>query len=73
MPSAKIQTGMATKPSITECCFIKAVERQTKIQNITISVLIHHLASFSLSQIEAIPMEYATCKEGHTLEFVSAV
>ena len=71
MYSAKIQTGIATNPSIIECCFMNTVERQTNMQNTTIADFVHQAADFSLSQIDAIPIEYATCSEGQTLEFVS--
>ena len=69
--SAKMQTGMAAKISTTECCFTKATEIQIIKQKTVISVLDNLDTDFSFKKVDAIPIEYATCKEGHTFVLVS--
>lgn len=71
--SASKHTGIATKISTTECCFTNATDIHTKKQKITMNVLHHVDADFSFSQVEAIPIEYATCKDGQTFVLVSNV
>ena len=73
MISARIQTGIAAKKSTAECCFMNIVERQTKAEKITTKDLVFHEAEFSLSHTEAMPIEYAQCREGQTPVFVSKV
>lgn len=51
---------MAAKISKTECCLTNATEIQTKKQKTVIIVLQITEAEVSLSQVEAIPIEYAT-------------
>jgi hypothetical protein len=55
IPSVK-----AANISTTECCFTNATDMHTKAQNTTINVLHPLDADFSLSHVDAIPIEIAT-------------
>ena len=57
---------MAAKKSIAECCLMNMVDRQIITTAKTTKHFHRMLMPFSLVQTEAMPTEYATCREGHT-------
>jgi hypothetical protein len=58
--SARRHTGIATRISITECCFTNATEIQINKQNAMIHNFITFETDISLLQVDAIPNEKAT-------------
>ena len=66
-----MQIGIAAKISTTECCFTNATEMHTMKQN-TVTNVLHLLDTIgSFNQVDAIPTENATCRDGQTLVLVS--
>jgi hypothetical protein len=62
---------MAARKSMNECCFIKTVDRQIVRQKSAIDTFTAFGTFLPLAHTEAIAIEMAQCREGHTPVLVS--